>query len=321
MFNEIFKKINKYNNIVIVRHIGADPDALCSQLALRDSIRLTYPNKKVLCYGSISSRFGYLPRLDKFEDIGDVLLIVVDTPDKKRVDFSWNIQISDSIKIDHHPFIEKFCELECINDTASSASEIVLELINNTPLKLNDEIAEVIYTGIVSDTNRFMFNASSKVFKLVSMLLEEYKIDTTKVYQNLYMRPISEVKLQGYISSNFTITENGFAYVKLSDEILNELNVDVGSAGNMINSFNFIEGVLVWAVVTEDVKNNIYKFNIRSRGPIINIVAEKHNGGGHKLASGARVQTIDEAEKLLNELDMACHEYLEDMEVINLENN
>lgn len=321
MFNEIFEKINKYNNIVIVRHIGADPDALCSQLALRDSIRLTYPNKKVLCYGSISSRFGYLPRLDKFEDIGDVLLIVVDTPDKKRVDFSWNIQISDSIKIDHHPFIEKFCELECINDAASSASEIVLELINNTPLKLNDEIAEVIYTGIVSDTNRFMFNASSKVFKLVSMLLEEYKIDTTKVYQNLYMRPISEVKLQGYISSNFTITENGFAYVKLSDEILNELNVDVGSAGNMINSFNFIEGVLVWAVVTEDVKNNIYKFNIRSRGPIINIVAEKHNGGGHKLASGARVQTIDEAEKLLNELDMACHEYLEDMEVINLENN
>ena len=321
MFNEIFEKINKYNNIVIVRHIGADPDALCSQLALRDSIRLTYPNKKVLCYGSISSRFGYLPRLDKFEDIGDVLLIVVDTPDKKRVDFSWNIQISDSIKIDHHAFIEKFCELECINDTASSASEIVLELINNTPLKLNDEIAEVIYTGIVSDTNRFMFNASSKVFKLVSMLLEEHKIDTTKVYQNLYMRPISEVKLQGYISSNFTITENGFAYVKLSDEILNELNVDVGSAGNMINSFNFIEGVLVWAVVTEDVKNNIYKFNIRSRGPIINIVAEKHNGGGHKLASGARVQTIDEAEKLLNELDMACHEYLEDMEVINLENN
>ena len=259
MFNEIFEKINKYNNIVIVRHIGADPDALCSQLALRDSIRLTYPNKKVLCYGSISSRFGYLPRLDKFEDIGDVLLIVVDTPDKKRVDFSWNIQISDSIKIDHHPFIEKFCELECINDTASSASEIVLELINNTPLKLNDEIAEVIYTGIVSDTNRFMFNASSKVFKLVSMLLEEHKIDTTKVYQNLYMRPISEVKLQGYISSNFTITENGFAYVKLSDEILNELNVDVGSAGNMINSFNFIEGVLVWAVVTEDVKNNIYR--------------------------------------------------------------
>lgn len=321
MFNEIFEKINKYNNIVIVRHIGADPDALCSQLALRDSIRLTYPNKKVLCYGSISSRFGYLPRLDKFEDIGDVLLIVVDTPDKKRVDFSWNVQISDSIKIDHHPFIEKFCELECINDTASSASEIILELINNTPLKLNDEIAEVIYTGIVSDTNRFMFNASSKVFKLVSMLLEEYKIDTTKVYQNLYMRPISEVKLQGYISSNFTITENGFAYVKLSNEILNELNVDVGSAGNMINSFNFIEGVLVWAVVTEDVKNNIYKFNIRSRGPIINIVAEKHNGGGHKLASGARVQSTDEVEKLLNELDMACHEYLEDMEVINLENN
>ena len=48
MFKKIFREIKKYDTIVIVRHIGVDPDALSSQLALRDSIRLTFPEKKVL---------------------------------------------------------------------------------------------------------------------------------------------------------------------------------------------------------------------------------------------------------------------------------
>ena len=61
MFNEIYEKIKKYDTIVIVRHIGADPDALCSQIALRDSIKLTFPKKRVFSWGSTSTRFNYLP--------------------------------------------------------------------------------------------------------------------------------------------------------------------------------------------------------------------------------------------------------------------
>ena len=91
MFNEIYEKIKKYDTIVIVRHIGADPDALCSQIALRDSIKLTFPKKRVFSWGSTSTRFNYLPKLDRLEEVSDILLIVVDTPDKKRVDFLCNM--------------------------------------------------------------------------------------------------------------------------------------------------------------------------------------------------------------------------------------
>ena len=38
MFRKIFKTIKKYDNIVIARHIGVDPDAMASQIALRDAI-------------------------------------------------------------------------------------------------------------------------------------------------------------------------------------------------------------------------------------------------------------------------------------------
>ena len=313
MFDEIYKKIVKYKNIVIVRHIGADPDALCSQIALRDSIRLTFPKKKVFAWGGGNARFNYLPNLDKFQELSDVLLIIVDTPDKKRDDFGWNIDVVDSIKIDHHPFIETICKTEYIDDTASSASEIILDFLNKKDFVIDDEIAKTLYTGIVSDTNRFMFNASSKVFKLVSNLLKKHKIDTTLVYSNLYSRPLGEVRLEGYIAQNMIVTENGLGYVKISNDVLNELFVDVGSSGNMINNFNYIDGIHAWVVITEDLKNKLFKANIRSRGPVINSVAEKYNGGGHKLASGAKVKTQEEVDELIKELDEVCAIYQKEM--------
>ena len=67
MFKEIYKKIEEYDTIVIARHIGVDPDALASQLALRDSIKLTFPNKKVSAIGTGSAKFYSIGKLDKLE--------------------------------------------------------------------------------------------------------------------------------------------------------------------------------------------------------------------------------------------------------------
>ena len=65
MYKQIFKTIKKYNNIVLVRHVGIDPDAMASQIALRDSIRLTFPEKNVYAIGNGTIRFNYMGKLDK----------------------------------------------------------------------------------------------------------------------------------------------------------------------------------------------------------------------------------------------------------------
>ena len=315
MFKKIYKVIKKYDTIVIARHIGVDPDAMASQIGLRDAILNTFPDKKVYAVGSGGGKFSYLGKLDHFEDsFENALLIVLDTPDKRRVDFSNIDDFGYKIKIDHHPFIEKFCDLELVNENSSSACELIMQLLYKTRLKANKEIMEKLFLGLVSDTNRFMFaNSTYSTFDIVSKVLKDYGLDIPKLYSELYMRPLNEVRLQGYIGQNMKVTENGVGYIKITEDILKKFQVDVASGGNMINNFNYIDEVLVWIAITEDVKNDLIKINIRSRGPVINSVAEKYNGGGHKLASGAKVSTMDEADALIQDLDDVCSKYIESL--------
>lgn len=318
MFKKIFREIKKYDTIVIARHIGVDPDALSSQLALRDSIQLTFPDKKVLAVGNGTSKFSFIGRLDKMENVSNSLLIILDTPDKKRVDGVQLEEYASIIKIDHHPFIESFGNLEYVLDTASSTCEIIMDLILNTKLLCNQNIARMLYIGLVSDSNRFMFESSTaKTFSLVSKFLETYPFSIKEVYEQMYLRPLSEVRFEGYLAQNMIVTDNGVAYIIITDDIINKFKVDTAAAGNMINNFNFISEVLVWVTVTEDIKNENIRISIRSRGPAINKVAEAHHGGGHRFASGVKTTTFEEAELIIHELDAVSKAYIKSMEEVS----
>ena len=311
---KILKEIKKYNTIVIARHIGADPDALGSSIGLKEILLHNFPNKKVFVIGCSASRFRYLGSLDRFDDsmYDNSLLIVTDTPDKRRVD-GVNVDMFKSvIKIDHHPFIESFGGIELIDDSASSASQMVMELAFELKLKIPVSAAEKLYMGLIADTNRFLFEYTTpKTFRLVAKLIEDTNLDFTSLYDNLYIRPMKELKFQSFIINSMKITDNGFGYTYITDEMLNEYGADAATAGNMVNNFNYIDGVISWAVFSEDKNNSNIRISIRSRGPIINEVASQFGGGGHIYASGVKLSNFEECDKLVEALDKVCKEYNE----------
>jgi len=297
---------------VIARHVGPDPDALGSQLGLKDIIMEHFPNKKVYAIGAPTARFKSMGKLDKINDeiCSKSLLIALDTPDKKRVDGAKTENFLYTMKIDHHPFIEKYCDFELVDDKSSSTCELLINLCNDTKLEVPKEAASKIFMGIVADTNRFLFiNGKSQTLKLVGELVEQHDLNITELYHRLYIRPLNEVNLQGYISQNLEVTDNGLAYIKLDKDIINKYKADAASAGNMVNEFNYINGINVWIAFSEDVKNNNIRATIRSRGPAINDVAVKYNGGGHKLASGARLLDWEMVDLLIKDYDNLCKEY------------
>ena len=313
MKKEIYKKIKENDIIILARHIGADPDALGSTIGLREIIKETFPKKQVYTIGTSSTKFKWLGQIDKVDEsiFKDALLIVCDTPDLKRIDGISNVNdFKDVIKIDHHPEIDEFGSVRWVDDTKSSVCQMIIELTYDTKLKMTKYAAERLFIGLVSDTNRFLFYyTTADTMRLVSKLIDDTKIDFTSLYDDLYRRPLSEIRLQGYMYQNLIVTENGLGYIKLTDEIIRSFEVDPASSGNLVNNFNNIDEVLVWITFSEDIKQGIIRVNARSRGPIINKVLEGHNGGGHKFSSGAKIKTFDEMQDIVKELDELCAEY------------
>ena len=313
----ILKKIKDYKEIVIARHIGPDPDAIAAQIALRDAIKLKYPEKQVFAVGAPVAKYKYIGKLDKIEEsnLRNPLLIVLDCPNIIRIDGITFDKYKDVAKIDHHPIEDVMGTAEWIDESSTSTCEMISELLICGHFKMDASIAENLYIGIVSDSDRFLYSStSSKTFEIVSMLLKTPKIDLTHAYANLYVRPINEVKFQSYIAEHLKISENGFAHLKIEKKIIEKYNVDSSTASNLVNNFNNIKEIICWALVSYDEKQQLYKVNIRSRGPKINEVASLYSGGGHAMASGARIKDIKEVDKLFKSLDEACRKYKEELE-------
>ncbi len=312
ILKKIYRKIKEYDKIVIARHIGPDPDAIASEIALRDAIRRTFPNKNCVAVGLGVAKFKYYGILDKIEveDFEGALLIVLDVPNLHRVDGIENLKYKEILKIDHHPKEDIIGDVDWTDESACSTCQMVAELILKTPLKLDTVIAGNLYLGIVSDSDRFLLAyTTNKTFKIVHELILKSNINFTGLYNYLYDRSLNEVRFQGYLASNMEVTENGLGYLIIPAEKIKEFGVDLATPSNLINNFNFIREVIAWTFISEDAKNSGYKVSIRSHGPIVNSVAAKYNGGGHKYASGARLHSEEEIKNFIKDLDEACLEY------------
>lgn len=312
MEKEILKLIKKYKRIIIARHIGGDPDALGASFGLKTIIEDNFSRKEVLVVGNSISKFKYFGIHERIDDSfqKDTLLIALDVPDTRRIEGVNISNFEKIIKIDHHPLIEKYASIEYIDSTATSTSEMIIKFAYNQKLKISKKSAELLFTGIVADTNRFLLPTTTyKTFELVSKIVKENNINLDVIYERLYERPISEVKLEGYISQNMIVSKQGVGYVIITDDMLKEFKVDSASVGNMTNNFNYIKNLTIWVVFVEDKKMDVVRASARSSGPVINKLFEQYNGGGHKLACGAKLKSLDQIPEILQKLDQISEEY------------
>lgn len=312
MYKKIIKIIKKYDKIVLARHISPDPDAIASQIALRDSIKLTFPNKEVYAVGAGVHKFKYLGALDKpdLSTLNNSLLIVLDVPNFYRVDGINGLEYDAILKIDHHPAEDIVGDVDWTDSTKSSTCEMIAELLLYSPLAMDTKIAEDLYVGMVFDSDRFLLpNTSVETLKTAYELVKTSNINFVNLYDNLYERSINEEKFRAYLINNIEITENRFGFIFVPSEDLKKFNVEPTSVSNQVNDFYFIKELMCWMFVVYDERNDIYKANIRSRGPVINEVATKYNGGGHKFASGCRTSDYKVIEALAKDLDATCKKY------------
>ncbi len=307
---EIIQTIQAYDTIIIHRHVRPDPDAYGSQVGLKTILTETFPKKKVYAVGESEPSLHFLAQMDDIEDTvyKHALVIVCDTANTDRI-CDERYHFGDKlIKIDHHPNHDAYGDIVWVDTDASSTSEMVYELFQEARADgwlMTDESARLIYAGIVGDTGRFLFpSTTERTFQIASELVR-YHFDRSLLYDKLYEINHRTARLRGYILEHFTMTDTGLSTIKLPQETLKKFAVDPTESSGLISVLSDIKGIKVWAFFIEE-ESDLIRVRLRSKGPVINDIAQKYNGGGHPLASGATVSTWEEADELTYDLNQRC---------------
>lgn len=309
---QILNAIQDFDTIIIHRHKRPDPDAVGSQMGLADILKTSFPAKKIYAVGKQYSSFDWLGVTDEIEDSAyqNALVIVVDTANQPRVDDDRYLNGKMLIKIDHHPNDDQFGDLMWVDETASSTSELIGEFCFQLKdqLMMTSNAARLLYAGIVGDTGRFKYPATTPKTFAVTSKLTEYDFDASAINQMEDEINLPLAHLAAYTYDNLVIHENGAAHLVLSNAVLEPFNLGDESTSSIVPLPGNLKEVTSWAILVEQ-KDGGYRIRLRSKGPAINELAKQYGGGGHPLASGAVLENDDEIEEFLTNLDKVVDDY------------
>ena len=311
MYQQILDKIKEYNRIILHRHSKPDGDAMGSQIGLKHILKANFPEKEIYVVGDASTYLNFMEDsiMDNVADelFPEALSIILDCGSGKLISDDRYLQAASTIRFDHHIFCETIADLEVVETSFESCCGLITDFAMQCRLKVPPLAAQSLYTGMVTDSGRFRYDStSSRTFTAAAFLMEQ-GIDINSIYNHLYAEDFESKKLRSQYVLKTQFTPNRVAYIYTTLEELKALNVDTFTISRgMVNTMGDIKGTDIWVNFTETEQGILCE--LRSSSYNINPIAVKYGGGGHKKASGATVQTKEEAMAMLHDLDTMVKE-------------
>jgi len=317
---QILNKIKEYNRIFLFRHIRNDGDCVGATKGLKEIIKATWPHKEVyLIEDENAEHLRFMGPDDAPVDTElykDALGIVLDTASASRITNKKFELCRELIKIDHHIDVEPYGNLSWVEEEYPSCCELIVEFYDTfkNELVLNQAAALYLYTGMVTDSGRFKYvGVSGDTMRRAGILLDK-GIDIETLYAHLYLDDFDYLKFKAFIYQNMKITENGVAYIYISNETQKKFGLSREDASACVNTLDSIKGCICWIAFIENGDEAGIRARIRSRFVHINCIAEKYHGGGHACAAGGTVYNADEMQSLIHDADEHIKKYKESHE-------
>lgn len=299
--------VDEAENIAIASHVNPDGDNLGSSLALRRSLELYGKDVEVIAIDPIDDYLKFLPELDHYKEASRDkydLFIIVDCSEFDRIGHATEIarRSNKTIVMDHHVGGKINCDLNMIFETSPATCEIVYELIDRLDLPMDKTIGTLLFTGLCTDTGRFMYsNVSEYTFKAAGKLITE-GVDYEYIYKNLYQsQPVSVMQFHNEIIDNAKFFDKK-AFAIASKDLVNKHGVQMGDAESIVNKLRDLKEVNV-SMIVKEYDDGEYKVSMRSKTTDVAKVARDNGGGGHIKASGFSI--FDESLEAASEKALA----------------
>lgn len=302
--DQIFRKMISYKKISIFAHDVIDNDAYGSCLAL--AMFLEQFNIEARIAGLHDTVIDNIKKYIDKDYLNDVdeefasesLGVILDLGTSKNIISNKYKLCKETIRIDHHPFVEKFCDVEWVDtDYCSTCEMIGWFILHNDCKKMNKKIANALYVGILSDSGNLMFpSAKASAYELVAKFFD-YNFDKQQKQDMLYLKDWDDFKSNQAILKKTKIIDNSIAYFVITPRMQKKYNISSRDA--KVYLLSGIKQFKVWFATYYIPEKNKWKVSIRSREFPVRDVAIKFGGGGHVLASGFTIDSLKQINEII----------------------
>ena len=289
--------ISAADRIVAIGHVNPDGDALGSALALAIAAR-DAGKQAWVTFGepfSVPDQFRFLD-LSTVVAPGDVpsdidVAVACDTANADRLGSALAVaeQADRLVVVDHHTSNEDFGDLQIVDPDAAATAQLLYYLVvDHLRWELGELAATALYTGLVTDTGRFQYSATtSEVHRIAGELLIA-GADPDRVGRHVYGEaPFGYLKVAGSVLSRATLeVDAGLVWSVVYEQDLDDAGIGYEDADGLIDLVRLAAEAEV-ACLLKEIGPGILKGSLRSRREVdVNALAARFGGGGHKRAAG-----------------------------------
>ncbi|MEI6070632.1 MAG: bifunctional oligoribonuclease/PAP phosphatase NrnA [Verrucomicrobiae bacterium] len=299
MFDAIAAALRDARRIAVASHLRPDADALGSTIAA--ALWLRSEGKEVSAWNEdgMPEKFRYLPGWELVSTPPPApqefdVFLVLDTSVKKRLGTVLEAVAPGAlwINIDHHVSNEKFGEINFVDPAAPATGQILFEFFRHAGIPITPPIATNLFAAISTDTGSFQYQGTdARTFDAGSALVSA-GVDVASLsramYENLPRRRFDLLRFA--LNQAEFHCEDRIATFSLTLADAARLAVLPEDNEGLIDQLRSIEGVRS-AIFFEELPEGKVRVSARSKDPSLDVckICQLFRGGGHPMASGARV--------------------------------
>ncbi|HET9981025.1 MAG TPA: bifunctional oligoribonuclease/PAP phosphatase NrnA [Ktedonobacterales bacterium] len=304
-----WRMIMDARRIVLLAHHNPDPDALGSALGLAHALRPFAKDWVVACADPAPEGFTFLPGRERvvteLPDEDFDLVVALDAGDLARYGALYErhkafFDRAPILNIDHHASSTGCGVVNIIDPTAAATAELITLLLLNNDIEINQDAAECLLAGVITDTRSFEFDATTERTLAVGAYLVGCGAVPETIVKPMYrMKPFAQVRLWGRVLQTAqTASEGRVIWATLSRRDMEESgatqDMDDGLPAYLLD----VEGVEIAVLLREGDKNST-RVSVRTSGPWDGSkMTMRFGGGGHMRAAGCTVhKPLQQAEK------------------------
>ena len=297
---KILEEVEDGTSIGITGHVRPDGDCLGSCLGLALYLRKELPAAQVDVYlEQPGDSFNCMKGIDTLMDaslkeaqekVYDVFIVLDCSKDRTGSAETLVEHAKKTINIDHHVSNEGFADVNYIKPDSSSASELVFELVDED--RLNADIAEDIYIGIMHDTGVLKYSNTKPSTMFAAGKLISYGFNFSKIIEEtFYEKTYAQNLVMGRTVSESILHLDGKCISGIvTKERMEEYGLTSKDMDGIINRLQNTKGVAC-SIFMYEMEKNVFKVSMRSDERVdVSKVAVACGGGGHMRAAGCTME-------------------------------